>query len=247
MPTLFQCKLESAENSVKALVDRIRSIEAILLFGSVARGDVQAESDIDLMVIASDPIRSAEVRGRRSARSTVRPRSPATAGTPSRRPARTSWSFFVHLREEGEVLYGGPRLMRSLDRTRRPDSTVWKGRLRTELDRLDRFDDLDRYSAGYNLPLARIFRSARYSCMLENTAAGETAFSRDACFDIFARRHPEVSAETEQMERLWPFHARTQGRQTAAALRARGRRGRGRGARGGPCGAGSRARWLSSA
>lgn len=211
MPTLFQCKHESAENSVKALVDRIRSIEAILLFGSVARGDVQAESDIDLMVIASDPIRSAEVRaalGEEHRSTSITCHSWDTLAA-----ARDDeWSFFVHLREEGEILYGGPRLMRGLDRTRRPDSTVWKGRLRTELDRLDRFDDLDRYSAGYNLPLARIFRSARYSCMLENTAAGETAFSRDACFDIFARRHPEVSAETEQMERLWPFHARTQGR-----------------------------------
>jgi predicted nucleotidyltransferase len=215
MPTVVECKRESAEWSVKALVDQVRSIEAVLLFGSVARGDATVDSDIDLIIVASDPLRSAQVR---EALGEEHWRTSITCHTwDSLAAAREEeWSFFVHLREEGEVLYGGPELKRSIDRTHPPDFTVWKERLGDELERLDRFDDLDRYSAGYNLPLARIFRTARYSCMLENTAAGESAFGRDACFDVFARRHPEVSAETDLVRRLWPFHARTQGRRGPA-------------------------------
>lgn len=211
MSTFVQCKRESAEASVKAIVDGVRSIEAILLFGSVARGDAEAESDIDLMVITKDPLRSAEVRA--ALDEEHRSISVTCHSWDSLAVAREDeWSFFVHLREEGEVLFGGSRLKRELDRTVCPDTTVWKQRLSTELDRLDHFDDLSRYNAGYNLPLARIFRAARYGCMLENTAAGETAFSRDSCFDTFARRNPEVSEEADRLMRLWPFHARTQGR-----------------------------------
>jgi predicted nucleotidyltransferase len=211
MPTVVECKRESAEWSVKALVDQIRSIEAVLLFGSVARGDATADSDVDLIIVASDPLRSVQVR--EALGEEHWPTSITCHTWDSLAAAREEeWSFFVHLREEGEVLYGGPELKRSIDRTHSPDFTVWKARLGEELERLDRFDDLDRYSAGYNLPLARIFRTARYSCMLENTAAGESAFSRNACFDVFARRHPEVSAETDLVQRLWPFHARAQGR-----------------------------------
>jgi predicted nucleotidyltransferase len=211
VPTVVECKRESAERSVKTLVDQFHSIEAVLLFGSVARGDATADSDIDLIIVANERLRSAQVRevlGEEHWRTSI------TCHTwDSLEAAREEeWSFFVHLREEGNIVYGGPELKRSIDRTHSPDFTVWKERLGEELERLDRFDDLDRYTAGYNLPLARIFRTARYSCMLENTAAGESAFSRDACFNVFARRHPEVSGETDLVRRLWPFHARTQGR-----------------------------------
>ena len=211
MKSIAERKRESAEAAVRTLVNGVPAIEAVLLFGSVARGDARAESDIDLMVVATEPLRSVQVRealGGDHWSTSVTCHSWETLAA-----ARSGdWSFFVHLREEGEVLYGGARLERSLAKVRCPDPAVWKRRLGAELDQLNRFDDLGRFSAGYQLPLARIFRTARYSCMLENTAAGETAFSREHCFEVFARRHPEVSAESDLLIRLWPFQARAQGR-----------------------------------
>lgn len=203
-------KRRRAEAVAESLVAASVGIEAVLLFGSVARGDAGVESDIDLMAISKSPLRLGALREVVSDESVSLV---CHTWESMRRAREEDWSFFVHLREEGEVLYGveGP-LRRELEAVRvAPPAARWDD-LVDELHCLERYDDLGRFSAGYVFPLARIFRVARYTCMLDNTAEGHIAFRREDAFDLFASRRPDMDGDVSRVCALWPFQARTQGR-----------------------------------
>jgi hypothetical protein len=169
------------------------------------------DSDIDLMVVSGEPLQGALLReflGRQSPVSLV-----CHTWESLRRAREEDWSFFVHLREEGEILREvEPRLREELDAVCPPPAEVCRTSLRSELRCLERYDDLSRFRAGYLFPLARIFGVARFSCMLDNTASGHVAFRREAAFDLFAERRAAVASDVEKVRRLWAFQAWTRGR-----------------------------------
>jgi predicted nucleotidyltransferase len=208
--TSILVKREEAECAARVLVDAGIGVQSILLFGSVARGDARSDSDIDLMAVSEDPLRDPLPRGsgRQSPVSLV-----CHTWESLRRAREDDWSFFVHLREEGRILHEvEPRLREELDAVRRPSAEAQRSCLRRELRCLERYDDLSRFRAGYLFPLARIFRTIRFSCMLDNTASGHIAFRREAAFDLFAERRGAVAEDVERVRWLWAFHAWTQGR-----------------------------------
>lgn len=202
-----------AEAAARKLVDGLPEVEAILLFGSVARGNPGPESDIDLMVISNKPLKGALMRDKLEGCHRI---SLITHTWETLRKAQAQdWSFFVHLREEGKLLHGDNRLHDEMAKVRRPPAEAWRLPLYKELEDLSKFEDLSIFRGHFGFALSHIFTSARYTCMLDNTAAGEIAFDRDAAFDIFIQRHSDLAEEVACVRRIWPFHARTQGREVA--------------------------------
>jgi predicted nucleotidyltransferase len=199
-----------AEHAAYSLADGIPEIEAILLFGSVARETAQSGSDIDLMAISSDPLRGTSIRSQLQ----DHPRVSLVTHTweTLERVQREDWSFFVHLHEEGKLLYGSQRLPEQLAKVRRPLDEDWRSPLHAELRSLSRFNDLDTFDGHYGFVLSHLFITARRTCMLDNTAAGEISFDRDQAFDTYRDRHPELAEEAACVRAIWPFQARNQGR-----------------------------------
>jgi predicted nucleotidyltransferase len=199
-----------AEKAARSLADGISGVEGILLFGSVARGDPGSHSDIDLMVVSSAPLSSTLTR----ALLHEYPRVSLVTHTwdSLQRAQIEDWSFFVHLREEGELLFGDGQLVKELAKVKCPPAESWRATLCKELKSLSRFDDLSIFGGHYTFALAHIFTSARYTCMLDNTAAGEIAFDRDTAFDVFSQRHCDLVDEVACIRKVWPFQARTQGK-----------------------------------
>ncbi len=203
-------KRGEAERVAHELVDAGLGIEAILLFGSVARGDAGADSDIDLIAITRAPLRRQQL-------TPFYGQAPVSLVCHTweslRRGREDDWSFFVHLREEGEVLYeSAPRVRRELEGVRTPPAAELRDSVRAELSCLEEYDDLTRFGAGYLFPFARTYRIARFTCMLDNTAAGYVAFRREDAFELFAKRHADVADDVSAVWKLWPFQARVQGR-----------------------------------
>lgn len=200
-----------AEKAARSLADGISAVEGILLFGSVARGNPGLHSDIDLMVVSSVPLSSALTR----ALLHEYPRVSLVTHTWAslQRAQIEDWSFFVHLREEGQPLLGDGQLVKELGKVKCPSAEGWRAALCEELELLSRFDDLSIFGGHYTFALAHIFTSARYTCMLDNTAAGEIAFDRDTAFDVFSQRHCDLVDEVACIRKVWPFQARTQGRE----------------------------------
>jgi predicted nucleotidyltransferase len=209
--SLAQSKHRQADEAAQALAAGVAEIDSILLFGSVARGDAGAESDIDLLVVSSEPLSGRTMRSHLAEHPLV---SLVSHTWESLQEAREmDWSFFVHLKEEGQLLHGSERLEAELDLVEAPPLEKRRESLLEELHSLERFDDLKRFRAGYTFPLANIFISARYTCMLDNTADGAVAFSRAEAFSLYAERHPEAADDAAFIATVWPFHARTLGRE----------------------------------
>lgn len=210
MVSTSAAKRDEAESATRSLVDGVPEVEAVLLFGSVARGDAGPDSDVDLMVVSRDPLSSAITRSHLEECRQVSLTSHTWDSL--ERAQRDDWSFFVHLREEGELLHGSGWLLDQLSKVKRPPADTWRAALAAEIDSLAKFDDLGIFGGRYTFPLSHIFTTARYTCMLDNTAAGEIAFDRDTAFAIFGERHPELAEEADCVRAIWPFRARTQGR-----------------------------------
>jgi len=198
-----------AEQFAESLDGAVDDVEAILLFGSVARGDASDSSDVDLLVITHH-------RYRRSLAPVafVPGISPVFHTWESLATARREdWSFLVHLREEGEVLRRrNDRIERELDNISPPATPEVRASLEADLQYLRRYDDLRRFGDSFKFPLSRLFTLAKRVCMQDNTSAGAIAFDRESAFATFADRHPSLQRDVDRIAELWPFAARTQGR-----------------------------------
>lgn len=202
-----------AESVAEALVKDAPQLDAVWLFGSVAREEADVTSDIDLLLVSSRPMRGRAIRTLIPNDSVARFSFVCHTWESLESQRKRDWSFFVHLHEDGKALYDpGDRLSDLLGSTTVPTEPHLINELLEEDAFLQRFEDLRRFDNNYLFPLARLFSVAKYVCMLDNTASGVIEFDRQRAFDVFRRRHPRAAPHVETVRRLWPFLARTQGR-----------------------------------
>jgi len=101
---LFSLHELSAAKLVEELIERWPEISSIVLYGSVARGDDDAKSDIDILVISRKKIR---VAGLRSERTLKRELTILSYTLPEwREKAKRDKVFYDRVIVDGIVLYG---------------------------------------------------------------------------------------------------------------------------------------------
>jgi Nucleotidyltransferase domain len=191
------------------LSDRIDDVEAVLLFGSVARGDAGNASDIDLLVVTKNPVKRQDLASEIPADA-----SPIFHTWDSLQRAREmDWSFFVHLREEGVPVEDREgRLGQALVEVKPPSPQAARASLEQGLAYLKTFEKLDRFGSSYRFALARIYVLAKRTCMEDNTTRNVVAFSRKSAFAAFGEHHESIRDEVDWISGLWPFAATAQGR-----------------------------------
>jgi predicted nucleotidyltransferase len=210
-----QVFLRSVAALATARLAAARDIDAVLLYGSVARGDAAAGSDIDLLVIGQDRGQTiAELRRR------------VGSADPDRRVSfvfhtRQSFAdlvhdgsrFLVHLRREGEVL-----LDRTGDVTEflagpwRPVSVEIE--IAMELERLANYDRPEIFGGQFLFPLAHVFTIGKAIVMARLADEGHFEFNRRRAFEAFASRHPDLASDVALVAGLEPFVARTRRRES---------------------------------
>lgn len=194
-----------ADRAAAAVLEQIDGAEAVCLFGSVARGDDNDASDIDLMVIGAD----VHMR-RRSLRNAV----PVDL---SERVAvlyltrqeleslfRRRPDFAAHIMIEGIVL---------VDRTgyfsgvmNGPIPPVTRANIDTALERLRLFNDLRRFNDNFLFCFARLYAIGKAVVILSLLHHGQAVFARRGAFTAWRRLNPELSDRANIVERLEPFY-----------------------------------------
>ncbi len=198
---------ERAETIAERLA-REPAVDGICLFGSLARGDATPSSDIDLLVVGSDPDLSPTKLLKLLPEPLRRQRvSLVYYPDDDLEQLFTSGSSFVeHLRREATILYDeGGRLEHVLG----DEFTVHldvKAELAAELDRLSIYSDLRMFNGNLLFVLAQLYAIGKAIVMLALTAADEREYNREAAFAAFRRRHPELAADVDAIERLRPFY-----------------------------------------
>jgi predicted nucleotidyltransferase len=198
-----------AEAVVETLAQR-RDIAAVLLYGSVARGDANDESDIDLLVVGHRAgTTSAKLRSRLGF-DRSRTRINLVFHTPgSLRDAFVEGTrFLVHLRREGIPLLDREAILRELlSRPWRPMGI--QEEINLELGRLEAYDRAEVFGGHLLFPLAHVYTIGKAIVMALLAEEGTFEFSRARAFATFAHRYPERAKDVRLIGRLEPFRAAT--------------------------------------
>jgi predicted nucleotidyltransferase len=194
------------------LVQSFPAIEGVLLCGSVARGDADEWSDIDLVVIGSDlaltPSRMREALADMSRRVSLI-YYPADAFAEQYRQRAL---FIAHLQKEGVILYDRRGLLKTtLAKPFAPVVDVEEG-IRAHRARLAPYSDPRRFNNNFLFCLSHLYSIGKGVVMLGLAKDGVLEFNREAAFQRFAGLNPDLVEETRKIAQLRPFYRLVTGR-----------------------------------
>lgn len=201
-PTIHDAQL-IADRLVKSFV----GIDAVLLFGSVARGDANEWSDIDLLITGSDANLTPERLRKSLSRRGGNRVSLVYYPTPVfRKHYRERALFIAHLKREGIALFDRLKLLRAmLEKPFAPVVDVSDG-VRAQLKKLSAYSDPTRFNNHFLFPLSHLYSIGKAVVMLGLAKQGVLEFNRESAFKRFNALHPDLKRETNKVARLRPFY-----------------------------------------
>jgi len=188
-------------------------IDGVFLYGSVARGDADEWSDIDLIVTGSDPDLTPErLRKALSRRGVDRISLIYYPTAVFRKHYRERALFIAHLKKEGVALYDRYALLRTvLRKPFIPIVDVSEG-IRAHLTKLAPYADPTRFNNNFLFCLAHVYSIGKGVIMLALANRGVLEFNRDAAFERFVALSPDLKREIDRIARLRPFYRLVTGR-----------------------------------
>jgi len=208
--------LAQAERAAKALKG-VSGVEAVLLFGSVARGDDTDRSDIDVLVLIE--AKSDALGVRKVVAAAEGPFAPVihTSAT-LEQLQRDDWLFVKHLRDEGVVLFdrqGSVRRQLGDD----PDEGAYATLMeRSYVDLLRSYRDVDRFHGDLLFPFAAIYSLAKRITIEANARRNVFEFRRKAAFALYGSAAPQIADAIAELSRLEPFFEMTRLGERAVSL-----------------------------
>lgn len=183
----------------------LEEIQAICIFGSAARGEQAADSDVDVLVVVPEktdvPKVRQRVRGMR-ARSQTQMRLLTSRGLEKEFSKKTV--FAAHLAREGQVIVdrdgGVTRLLE-----RHPKNAPVNETAQNLFSRLQAYNDLAWCGGYYLFCLSDLYAWGRSGAMLALARAGEFEFDRERVFDRLTAVHGDLRAPAATIRRLRPF------------------------------------------
>lgn len=201
-------KLRAANLIAASLAARSRAVEAVCVYGSVARGDATSGSDIDLLVVGD----GSELSGRLL-------RTLVPTEFHHLRPALTFYtkdelevllssrvSFAAHLANEGHILFDRDGALKRMFIAHSAKPLAVDEELEYQLRRLRSFEDTSQFNGNFLFCLAQLYVIGKAVIMLILAGAGAPEYNKDRAFEVMARMHPELSADLEQVGALKPFY-----------------------------------------
>jgi predicted nucleotidyltransferase len=209
--------IRDATDLTAVLVEAFPAIEAVLLCGSVARGDANPWSDIDLLVTSSDlKLTLAELRKAISERnhvSLIYYRTPSFETLYRRRPL-----FIAHLKKEGVVLFDPLGvLIRMLESPSLAKADIAE-EIKIYLAKLTPYRYPKRYNNNFLFCLSHLYSIGKGVIMLGLASCGVLEFNREAAFERFASLNPDLADQVVTVARLRPFYRLISGREPEPLL-----------------------------
>jgi predicted nucleotidyltransferase len=199
---------DSAEQAAHVYA-ALPTVDGICLFGSVARGDAHAASDIDLLVLGTNPEFSPAVLLRMLSADQQRNKWSLLYFQLDdlRRLLATASPFALHLRREGQILYDRHGILAALLSDADSDTDVdTRKELEIRLSKLRVYGDLRIFRSNFLFPLSHLYSIGKSVVMLALAAEGTPEYNREAAFTTFASRHPERESDVNAIAALLPFY-----------------------------------------
>lgn len=207
-------KLRAANLIAAALAARSRAVEAVCVYGSVARGDATTGSDIDLLVVGD----GAELSSRLL-------RTLVPTEFHHLRPALTFYtkgelevllssrvSFAAHLANEGQILFDRDGVLKRMFVAHSAKPLAVEEELEYHLRRLRSFEDTSQFNGNFLFCLAQLYVIGKAVIMLILAGAGRPEYNKDRAFKVMTRTRPELRADLQRVAELKPFYLQVTGR-----------------------------------
>lgn len=213
---MSQEPVASARDFARRLAGDQRII-AVLLFGSVARGDAGKAGDVDLLVIRTSDSSGQDVRRLVSHLVSL------VAGSPSpqvyalaqlKQEVIHKPSFTAHLADESLVLYQSPAYedVKALLRTTRIDERSIEAEIDQRLYELDRLRHLERFNSNFVPCLAQAYRIGRAVVIARLLQEQIREYDWRHIFRLYARLRPDLHEDLHRIEVLRPFFEHVTGK-----------------------------------
>jgi predicted nucleotidyltransferase len=192
----------------RLLVRTTPGIEGICLYGSVARGDTNDWSDIDLLVIGSEShISSARLlKTIRREYQSVQVSILYFATTNFLARCNREALFVAHVLREGRVLYDRRGVLRKMLTLPTPSKVRMRDEIRARLSHLDVYEKLERFNGNFLFCLAHLYSIGTGIIMLCLAKRGLLEFNREQAFRRFAILHPSLADDVAMVAETRPFY-----------------------------------------
>ena len=193
---------------------------AVIVFGSVARGDQDAQSDLDVLVVVDDDEARASLLaasdGGDSASPLVVTRR-ALLGGLSLRP-----SFVAHLLDEGVTVHETPAWadVRAALVPSAADGEALAREVRRRAKELEPLSRAERFANSPVTVMAHLYGVARALVIARLLQAGVHEYSWRHAFDRYAELRPDLRSDIEALAALRPYYECARGRPGTPTLQA---------------------------
>jgi len=201
-----------AEELARVLVEKFPAIDSVLLCGSVARGDANQWSDIDLMITSSNSkLTRAHLREALGDR-TDRVSLIFYRTADFEKEYKKRGLFVAHLIREGIPLYDKLGLLRQILNepfAPNPDISAEIAHFRSKLAP---YNFPERYNNNFLFCLSHLYSIGKAIVILALARRGILEFNRETAFRRFATMNPDLAGQIEKVTRLRPFYSLVSGR-----------------------------------
>jgi hypothetical protein len=179
--------LATMASEVASQLSTHRDVDAILLYGSVARGDADSYSDIDLLIVGRDEGQT--VAGLRHWIGSVDPDNRASYVFHTRESfdelIEEGSTFLAHLKTEGQVLLDRTgQLTAFLSRPWQPESV--EAEIALALERLQNYERPEIFGGRFLFALAHVFTIGKAIVMARLAAEGHLEIKLRTCISSLA-------------------------------------------------------------
>lgn len=199
--------VRDANRIASLLVAKFPNLEAIFLCGSVARGDADEWSDIDLVVVASEPDTILAslwevLKGQEDRISLIY--YPMSLFLEK---CRTGDLFIAHLGKEGIALFDPRSLLQKVSPQVLPEQVDVSVEINAYLAKLAPYRDSRRFNNNFLFCLSHVYSIGKGIVMLGLAKNHSAEFNRKAAFERFAELNPDLAGDVDKVVRLRPFYS----------------------------------------
>jgi predicted nucleotidyltransferase len=192
---------------IARLLSNSPDIHGILLFGSVARGLSDDDSDIDILVVGTDPgLTSRRLLATLPAK--LRERRPALQYYTLRGLSQlfdTGTAFTEHLRREGVILYDRDGSLRAIIKSPRRHAMSIEDEIAKYLARLPQLQNWPQYNGNFLACLAQLYIIGKSIVILALLRLDTPQFDHRTIFDSYRAYYPDRSAAIDTVAELAAF------------------------------------------
>jgi uncharacterized protein len=199
--------LQIAERTAQLLASRFQEVEAVGVFGSVARGDATSASDLDLLIVTdTDALVARDLRAALPPDLSGRVSLMSYPLDELERLFMQGASFATHLRLESRILLDRHGRLGRLLRVPIQSGQLPDDELRVELSRLEALEDIRQFGDNFLFCFSMLYAIGKSVVMLVLAREETPEFNRDRAFETFRRLHPDLAQATKRIEELKPFY-----------------------------------------